>query len=349
MINKYFYKTLVIVMLYNTMYSQKKLYKIHTVAFYNLENLFDTENDPNKLDEYSPIMEIKANKKEVYHNKINNMAKVILDIGQDISHNSPAIIGVAEVENKTVLENLTDHNLLKDKNYKIVHYNSPDVRGIDVALLYQDKLFKLLSKSTHTLKLYNNTTNKRIHTRDQLLVSGFLDDELIHVIVNHWPSRRGGEAKSKPKRIAAAKLSKRIIDSLQVINPYAKILLMGDLNDNPTNRSIKKILHAKKNKQTVKSKELYNPMELFYKNGIGSNAYRDRWSLFDQILLSKPFVNQQYSTYQFYKASIVNKSYLLHKKGRYKGYPFRSFSNNKFTNGYSDHLPVCIYLIKQQP
>ena len=328
-------------------YGQKKRYKVQTIAFYNLENLFDTENDPNKLDEYSPIMEIKADREPVFNKKIENMAKAILDIGMEKSNNSPAIIGVAEIENKAVLEHLVNHPFLKPKNYKIVHFNSPDVRGIDVALLYQNNLFKVIDKSKHELKIFDNTTGKRVYTRDQLLVSGYLDHELIHIIVNHWPSRRGGQAKSESKRVAAAKLCKHTVDSLQTINPYAKIIIMGDLNDNPTNRSIKKILNTKQKSNNLKLKELYNPMEMFYKNGLGSNAYRDRWSLFDQIIVSPAFVNKNYNTYQFYKASIVNKDYLLHKTGKYKGYPFRSFSNSTFTNGYSDHLPVCIYLIKQ--
>lgn len=332
---------------YAQLHGQEKTYKIHTVAFYNLENLFDTENDPNKLDEYSPMMEIKVSRQTVFNKKIENMAKAILDIGAEKSNNSPAIIGVAEIENKAVLEHLVNHAFLKPKNYKIVHFNSPDTRGIDVALLYQNSLFKVIDKSKHELKLFDNTTGKHIYTRDQLLVSGYLDHELVHIIVNHWPSRRGGQAKSEPKRIAAAKLCKHTIDSLQTTNPYAKIIIMGDFNDNPTNRSIKRILNTKQKSNNLKIKELYNPMEMFYKNGLGSNAYRDRWSLFDQIIVSPAFVNKNYNTYQFYKASIVNKDYLLHKTGKYKGYPFRSFSNSTFTNGYSDHLPVCIYLIKK--
>ncbi|RED50474.1 endonuclease/exonuclease/phosphatase family protein [Seonamhaeicola aphaedonensis] len=329
-------------------YSQeKKTYKIHTIAFYNLENLFDTENDPNKFDEASPMMELKTNKDLVYKKKVKNMARVIADIGSEVTNNSPAIIGVSEIENRKVLEDLLNDSLLIDKNYGIIHYHSPDARGIDVALLYQKNIFTPISKSSHELKIYDDLTKKRVYTRDQLLVSGELDGDLIHLIVSHWPSRSGGEARSRPKRVAAAKLSKRLIDSLQSNNPYAKIFLMGDLNDNPTDESLKKVLKPKKNKKNVGLKGIYNPYEKYFKNGLGTTAYRDAWSLFDQILITKPLLEKDYSSFQFYKAGIFNKNYLITSMGQYKGYPFRSFSNGGFTNGYSDHFPVFVYVIKE--
>jgi len=326
---------------------EKKTFKIHTIAFYNVENLFDTINDPIKFDESSPIMELKYDKANIYKKKVKHIAKVVSDIGIDITNNTPVIIGLAEIENRTVLEDLTNSSYLIKKDYGIAHFDSPDSRGIDVALLYQKKLFAPSNISKHVLKIYDNTTQERIYTRDQLLVSGLLENETIHVIVSHWPSRRGGEAKSKSKRIAAARLNKRIIDSLQSINPYAKIITMGDLNDNPTNASIKTILKAKGKKEEVNFKELYNPMEAFSKKGYGSNAYRDSWSLFDQIIITQSLLKTDYSSFRFYKAGIFNPNYLVNKKGRFKSYPFRSFANGGFTNGYSDHFPVYLYLIKQ--
>ncbi|VAV82978.1 FIG00651353: hypothetical protein [hydrothermal vent metagenome] len=326
---------------------KKRKFKVHTIAFYNVENLFDTINDPNKFDEASPIMEIKFNRGEIYKKKVKNMARVISEIGADVSKNAPVIIGLAEVENRQVLEDLANDSSLFQKDYGIVHFDSPDARGIDVALLYQKELFRPLSTSKHELKIYDDVTRKRVYTRDQLLVSGKLEGELIHIIVSHWPSRSGGEARSRPKRIAAARLNKRIIDSLQAINPYAKIFSMGDFNDNPTNASLKDVLNAKKNKEDVELKGIYNPMEDFFKKGLGSNAYRDAWSLFDQILITKPLLDKDYSSFRFFKAGIFNKQYLINKKGRYKGYPFRSFSNSSFTNGFSDHLPVYVHIIKE--
>jgi len=327
--------------------AQEKKFKIHTIAFYNLENLFDTINDPNKFDEFSPMMEIKNERAVIYKKKIKNMARVIADIGADVTNNTPAIIGVSEVENREVLEDVVNDSLLREKDYGIVHYNSPDTRGIDVALLYQKKIFTPTHTSNHVLKIYDDDSGKRVYTRDQLLVSGNLDGETIHVIVNHWPSRRGGEARSRPKRVAAAKLNKRLVDSVQSINPYAKIFIMGDLNDNPINASVKTILNAQKNRKKVGLKGIYNPYEKIHKKGLGSNAYRDTWSLFDQIMISKPLLEKDFSSFRFYKAGIFNKNYLTNKKGQYKGYPFRSFSNNKFTGGFSDHFPVYVYVIKE--
>lgn len=328
---------------------EKRKFKVHTIAFYNVENLFDPVDDPNKLDERSPIMEMNFDRENIYKKKVKNMARVISEIGTDVSKNTPAIIGLAEVENRQVIDDLANDQALVQKDYGIVHFDSPDARGIDVALMYRKDVFTPVSKSKHELKIYDDQTRKRIYTRDQLLVSGKLEGELIHVIVNHWPSRRGGEARSRPKRVAAAKLNKRIIDSLQAINPYAKIFTMGDLNDDPTNSSVKKVLKAKKDKEDVELKGIYNPMESFFKKGLGSNAYRDAWSLFDQILITKPLLEKDYSSFRFYKAGIFNAHYLTNKKGRYKGYPLRSFADGGFTNGFSDHFPVYVHVIKEVP
>ncbi|MGM5470607.1 endonuclease/exonuclease/phosphatase family protein [Flavobacteriaceae bacterium LMO-SS05] len=326
---------------------EKKKFKIHTIAFYNLENLFDTINDPVKFDESSPIMELKTNRGEIYKMKVHNMARVIANIGVDEAKNSPAIIGVSEIENRSVLVDLINDPLLLGKDYGIVHFDSPDARGIDVGLLYQKAIFQPISSSTHELKIYDDLTRNRVYTRDQLLVTGKLDGDLIHVIINHWPSRSGGEARSRFKREAAARLNKQLIDSLQAMDPYAKIFTMGDLNDDPINTSIKHILKAEKNRDKVEFKGIYNPYENFYKKGLGTTAYRDAWSLFDQILMTKPLLDKDYSSYQFYKAFIYNKPYLTTKSGRWKGYPFRSWSDGGFSGGFSDHFPVYVFVIKE--
>ncbi|MBN4084974.1 endonuclease/exonuclease/phosphatase family protein [Flavobacteriaceae bacterium AH-315-B10] len=339
--------TLFLLIFLNVNAQEKKKFKIHTIAFYNLENLFDTINDTTKFDESSPIMELKANRTEVYKKKVHNMARVIADIGSEVTHNTPAIIGVSEIENREVLEDVVNDPLLLHKDYGIVHFHSPDERGIDVGLLYQKRLFTPIYTSSHELKIYDDNTRKRDYTRDQLLVSGKLEGEMIHIIVSHWPSRSGGEARSRSKRIAAAKLNKRIIDSLQSIDPYAKIFSMGDFNDDPTNSSMKDVLKAKKDREDVGLKGIYNPMETMFKKGLGSNAYRDAWSLFDQVLITKPLLEKDYSSFRFYKAGIFAKNYLINKKGRWKGYPFRSFSDGGFTNGFSDHFPVFVYVIKE--
>ncbi len=332
-----------------SLYAQEeKVYKVNTIAFYNLENLYDTEDDTTRNDEASPIMEMGEDLREgVYKQKLSNMAKVVAEIGKDVTGTSPAIIGVAEIENRKVLEDLVNQEPLLQKDYGIIQFDSPDRRGIDVALLYQKKLFIPTHYKAHPLMIYdNNDRTKRVYTRDQLLVSGMLDGEKIHLIVNHWPSRSGGEARSRPKRIKAAKLNKRIIDSLFSEDPYAKIITMGDLNDDPTSPSVKDVLKAKENREDVKLKELYNPMEEMYNKGIGTLAWRDSWNLFDQVIVSKELLEKDYSSYRFYKAGVYNKSYLANPRGRYKGYPYRSFVGG-FTGGYSDHFPVYIYLIKE--
>jgi len=340
--------TIVFLMLSITIWSQEgKKFKIHTVAFYNLENLFDTINDTTKFDEASPIMELNTGKEEVYKKKVHNMARVIADIGADEAHNAPAILGVSEIENRSVLVDLVNDPLLLGRDYGIIHYESPDSRGIDVGMIYQKALFQPISTSSHTLKIYDDNTREPVKTRDQLVVSGKLDGDLIHVIVNHWPSRSGGEERSRSKRVGAAKLSKHLIDSLQVIDPYAKIFVMGDLNDNPNNASVKEVLNAKAEKEEVKLKGIYNPYENFFRDGLGTTGYRDSWSLFDQILMTEPLLEKDYSSFRFYKAFIYNKAYLTQKRGRWKGYPFRSFSDAGFTGGYSDHFPVYVYLIKE--
>lgn len=346
---------LITVLSISTIFSQSrsngaKKFQIRTVAFYNLENLFDTINDPKKLDERSPIMDIKPkNRAKAYWSKIENMAKVISEIGSEKANTSPAIIGVSEIENIDVLEDLIQHDYLKKKHYGIIHYESPDERGIDVALLYQKRYFKPIDHESYELELIKNDGKKDL-TRDQLLVTGYLDDELIHLIVNHWPSRSGGEQRSRASREKAAALNVKIIENIKNEYPNPKVIIIGDLNDDPTNSSLKKVLQAKGKKSKLKEGDIYNPMENMFKRGLNTLGYRDNINLFDQILLTSNLVtaSKEYENYKLYKANIFNPRYLTNKKGRYKGYPFRSWSNNQFTGGYSDHFPVYVYLIKEK-
>lgn len=345
---KQFVTLLLIFLTFSSFAQNEKRYKIHTIAFYNLENLFDTINDPLKNDEASPMMEMAPeNRGGIYIKKVKGMARVIADVGRDQTGNTPALLGVVEVENRKVLEDLVNDPLLLPKDYGIVHYESPDGRGIDVALLYQKELFQPTSTSSHELKIFDDVSRKPIRTRDQLLVSGELEGDPIHVIVNHWPSRRGGEARSRPKRVAAAKLNKRLVDSLQSIDPYAKIFIMGDLNDDPTNASVKDVLKAQKKRNRVGLKGIYNPYINMFKEGLGTTAYRDAWSLFDQIMVTKSLLEKDYSSFRYYKAGIYNKQYLINPRGRYEGYPFRSFVGAEYTGGFSDHFPVYVNVIRE--
>jgi len=326
-----------------------KEYTIRTVAFYNLENLFDTINDVTKNDEASPMMELKENRSKVYWDKIDKLGSVISQIGKDKSNTSPAILGVCEVENRAVLEDLVNSERLKSKRYGIIHYESPDKRGIDVALLYQQRYFKPTYHESFNPNIYRD--NRKVYTRDQLLVSGYLDDELIHVIVNHWPSRRGGEEESRPLREKAAYQNMKIIEQIRQKEESPKILLMGDFNDDPINSSFKKVLKTKSEKKNVAKEDLYNPYERMFKKGFNTLGYRDNINLFDQIVITSTLLDtgkKDYSTYKMFKAAIFNKSFLTTNKGRYKGYPFRSFSYGAYSGGYSYHYPVYIYLIKEK-
>ena len=323
-------------------------YQMLTLAFYNLENLFDTENDPITYDDDRTPDGKDRWTQEIYTDKLANMAEVIAQIGPEEAQGPPAILGVAEIENLKVLQELTGQEVLRSAHYGIVHYDSPDRRGIDVGLLYNTQVFQVINSKVFELELYDTEReDKRIYTRDQLLVTGNLAGERMHVIVNHWPSRSGGEARTRPRRMAAAALNKKIMDSILSQEPYAKIVSMGDLNDDPKDKSLKKVLKTKARLEAVGLREIYNPMERMAKRGQGTLAYRDSWNLFDQILLSSAWLSKDYETFQFYKAGIFNKRFLQTPEGPYKGYPFRSFANGNYTGGYSDHFPVYISLIRK--
>ena len=324
--------------------AQEKQYKVATVAFYNLENLFDTLDIPDKDDfEYTPEGEKKWDSKK-YISKQENMSKVIAQIGFDLTKTAPAIIGVCEIENKTVLEDLVNTSALKKYNYKIVHYESPDRRGVDVGLLYQASIFKVTNSVSATLKIEGMDD---FFTRDQLVVSGLLDGEKMHFIVHHWPSRYGGEKNSRPKRNAAADLCRSLVDSIMAEDENAKIVIMGDLNDDPNNESLTKHLKAKKEEKETGPGELFNATYLLFQKGIGSLAYRDKWNLFDQMIVSYPLLGDDKTTFKLYKTLIFDKDFLKEQEGRYKGYPKRTHAGGVYKNGYSDHFPVYIYLIKE--
>ncbi len=348
--------------------AQQKKYLIHTVAFYNFENLFDTINDlKTNDDEWTPTGAQRWTSKK-YQHKLENLARVLAEIGSAENPDSPTFIAGSEIENREVLEDLIKQPKLIGKDYGIIHFDSPDKRGIDVALLYQKKQFQPTSYLNIPLHVYKNnlktapilktesdektddilqvsTQNNRIYTRDQLLVTGFLDGEEINIIVNHWPSRSGGEKKSSPFREAAGTLNRKIIDSLQRINPNTKVITLGDLNDGPYNKSIKIALGAKAKKAEVSSLGIYNPFEEMAKNGMGTLAHRDAWDIFDQIMVTQSLLKPDYSSFRYWKAGIYNKSFLIQNSGQYKGYPLRHSATEI---GFSDHFPVYIYLIKEK-
>ncbi len=284
----------------------------------------------------------------IYQQKLKNIAQVISEIGFKYTKTAPAVVGLVEVENRQVVEALTQQDALKKYDYGVVHYNSFDARGIDVALIYQKKRFTVTNSYKKELVLFRED-GKREYTRDLLVVSGILDGEKVAFFVNHWPSRRGGEAVSMPKRNAAAVLLKQEMDALQEKNPNIKLIAMGDFNDDPISPSFKNYLKAVGDEKELNEEFPYfNPMYKMYKKGVASLAYRDAPNLFDQIIYSKNLVSgSSAEEYTVYRTEVYAPAYLINKQGNYKGYPFRSWDGDKFTGGYSDHFPVFTILQKE--
>lgn len=311
------------------------------IAFYNLENLFDTiPNNPLGRDlEYTPNGKNQWDSRK-YNNKIEKLSYAISQLTTKTTPNGPAIIGVSEIENRSVLEDLVAAPALKPWNLQICHHDSPDKRGVDVGLLYNPRYFKLENVTNHRL------TAVPFATRDQMCVVGQLMGERIAVIVNHWPSRLGGQERSSYLREAAGELSKHIADSLWAIRPNQGVIVMGDLNDDPHNKSVAETLGAVKKIADTKEGGFFNPFWEKLDKGIGSYIYRGGWDLFDQIIVNKNLVDGACGL-KFRGAEVLNKPFLIQEDGQYKGYPKRTFSSGAWNGGFSDHLPTEIYLVQE--
>ena len=323
---------------------EQQAYKVGLVGFYNLENLFDTINDPNKDDEEFLPQGGNQWNTEKYLAKLHNMAYAISTIGTDWSPDGVAVLGVSEIENRTVLEDLVRQPEIKDRNYQVVHYESPDRRGVDVGLLYNPKYFKLTNSKSYRTVVPDQPD---FITRDQLLVSGLFDGEMMHLIVMHWPSRFGGEKRSMPGRVAAASLCRHIADSILREDANAKIIMMGDFNDYPDNKSVTEYLRASGDMKGLRDGEFFNPMYELHKKGYGTNYYRDVPAVLDQTVITPALLPTDYNTYQFKVAKVHNKEFLKQHGGRYNGYPFRTFAGGVWMGGYSDHFPVYVILLKK--
>ena len=322
--------------------AQKKQ-MVFGVAFYNLENLFDTiPNNPQGRDqEFTPSGSNKWDGRK-YWSKIKNMSYAISQLKTDYTPDGPAVIGVSEIENITVLEDLVKAEALKDWNLKIKHHDSPDSRGVDVGLLYNPKFFQPIHMTNHRLVLPEMPNFK---TRDQMCVVGLLGGCRTAVIVNHWPSRRGGE-KSSWLREAAAALTMQICDSLYKVDPNMGVIILGDLNDDPSDKSCAQVIGAVKNVKDCKPGGYYNPFWKKLDEGIGSYIYRNGWDLFDQIIVNYSLV-EGLNGLKFLSAKVWNDlPFLFQQTGQYKGTPLRTFGSGVWTNGYSDHLPTEIFLVK---
>lgn len=313
--------------------------KIYPIAFYNVENLFDTKRDFNIQDEDFTPSGRNSWTEDKYEKKLKNLAYVINLLGKEKAPHGAVIVGVAEIENKKVLEDLVNTGSLAERKYQIVHKDSPDARGIDVGLIYNPTFFKVISHKIYPFTLPGTNDTK---TRDILVVNGLLDGEPLNVLVNHWPSRRGDN--SAYLRDRAAEICKHISDSIYNANPNAGIVIMGDMNDDPKDKSTRVVLNARKNQQDVRRGGLYNTMWNIHESGIGTLCYKDRWNLFDQIIISQNLLSRGSSKLNFQKAEVFNKDFLFQQSGKFKGYPLRTFSGSTFLNGYSDHFPTLIYL-----
>lgn len=321
------------------------VYQVVGVGFYNVENLFDIIDDPEKDDEEFTPEGPKNYTEAVYGQKLQNLARVISVMGTDVSPDGIALLGLSEIENEGVVRDLLEQPGLKERDYGIIHYESPGNRGIDVGLIYQKKYFFPMNSRSLPVRFFEDGEART--TRDVLLVSGLLDGDTVHVFVNHWPSRRGGVARSQPFRNAAAMTCKLAIDSLRQRYTAPKVILMGDLNDDPVSPSVRQILRAERKERKAIQTGMFNPMYDFYRKGVGTVAWNDAWNLFDQILISDAWLPKDQEGYFFYKAGVFQQPWLHQKTGQYKGYPFRSFVGDSFTGGYSDHFPVYAFFVKK--
>lgn len=294
------------------------------VAFYNVENLFDTVDDPATMDdEFTPEGRYRYTDK-VYQHKLHNIATVIREL-------DAVLVGLAEIENSTVLKDLVARPQLKKHNYGYIQYDSPDPRGIDVALLYNPEYFKVIRSEAIPV------TMKGMATRDVLYVKGVLDGDTVHIHVVHWPSRSERLKESIPKRRAAAIVTEKSVRGILAANPKAKIIVMGDMNDNPDDESVSKVLGAKNDKNA----RLYNPWTVYYKEGKGTTVYHRQWDHFDQVILSRAFLDGEGWRYE--KAEIFDAAF-IRNQGFEDAYPLRSFKGYHWNSGYSDHLPVILHL-----
>lgn len=368
-------------------------------GFYNLENLFDTINNPKTNDEEFLPGSAKKYNTDIYYKKLHNLAYVLSQIGTDVNPEGLAFFASSEVENETVLNDLIKQKEFEGRKYKAIVTQGPDPRGINVSLVYSENYFAPISIHTYD-------ANVGYPTRDILYVKGILVNEPVHIFVNHWPSRRGsgsgrnyieetayfrGLESSRPGtnqvtmsdraftgqggrisdghgqlvtwnalggnddgegnavyRIAAAKTCRTVIDSIMAAEPGAKIIVMGDMNDNPNNPSMSEGLRAKSDIADLKANDIYNPYFNIHKMGVGTLAWNGKWDLFDQLLFSQSMTDQQSSSLFLYKSHIFLREFLLEdKNARYRGYPKRTWSYDTYNDGYSDHLPSYCILLKR--
>lgn len=346
---KKLFSALLLVLFFCLPTEAQKKYNVYAVGFYNLENLFDTCHDVGKKDyDFLPNGSYKWNGMKYTH-KLHNMARALSDMGTSMLPGlGCSVIGVSEVENDNVLTALCAQSELSKRGYKFCHVEGPDHRGIDCALLYNPALFTVKS-----VRLYpyipTEKQDSTFRTRGFLAVSGELAGEHLVVIVNHLPSRFNG---SYYREVGAAQI-KALKDRVLAEDPKAKIIVMGDMNDDPTNKSMHEVLSAKGEVSMVGKDDMYNPWyNVLAKQGTGTLQYQGSWNLFDQIILSPSLINKDgkkdYTTLKFFKNEVQRMPYLFQTEGKYKGNTKRTTAGGVWLDGYSDHLPTVVYLVKEQ-
>lgn len=300
----------------------------YALVFYNVENLFDTIDDPNTNDnEFLPnVSKFWSTRK--YKRKLKNIASVIHRIHSDTNH-IPFIVGLAEVENKKVLQDLINQDELREYNFDYVHFDSRDARGIDVSLLFNKSLFEVVLSKTFPVDVHQNDLLEP--TRDILYVKGILLNNPIHILINHWPSRREGVMETASKRLQLSQKITSIIKTIYEEDSEAFIVVMGDFNDNPKNDSLQNL---------VSNNNLFNPFTKLWSWDSGTLIHKNKWYLFDQILLSKNFKTSRFLN--FSSAAIFNPLFIQVQKGKFKGAPKRSYAGDKHLTGFSDHFPVYV-------
>ena len=317
------------------------------IAFYNCENFFDTVHNPAKEDEeFTPGGKYHYTQ-AIYENKLHNIATVLQGMG---GPDGPALIGLAEIENNIVLNDLVRQPEIAARRYKYEWYDGPDPRGINVALLYDPSRFRVLrSEALHVPldELWNDDgVAQRPVTRDVLHVYGILGNDSVHLFVNHWPSRRGEEEASGKKRAMAAGVERKAIDVVMAADPGAEVIVMGDFNDNPDDASITTILGAAGTASDVSATGLFDPFAAIYKSGLGTEVYQHNWNLFDQVMVSGRLLAGRTSKYHYDKAEIYKPDFITDHYEGHEDQPHRSFAGPHWINGYSDHFPVILYLAR---
>ena len=321
-------------------FAKGKKEQLYGVAFYNLENLFDTLHDEGKKDyEYLPDGRNKWDD-EKYQAKLKNMSTVLSMLATDKLPEGPAVIGMAEVENNRVLQDLLKQPALADRGYEMIHYEGPDERGVDCAFFYNPKIYTPTSSRLVPYRLMQPTDRP---TRGFLVIDGKLAGERVAFIINHWPSRGA----ASPYREHAGEQVRALKDSLQSLDRKIKIVIMGDMNDDPMDKSMAEALGARQKKENVEKRGLFNPWWDTLASGNGTLKYRGKWNLFDQQIISGNLLGQDKNTLKFWKSEVFIRDYLIQQEGKYKGYPLRTFSGVTFQNGFSDHLPTLTYFVKE--